>query len=255
MAAEELKWLREYKYWPKIDALSIREQVKLVGGWDKVFPTGLPRWASRIRNYFNETPKKLMRLDDARSEVYMGFAIKFKLEPGCGSRCPTRPDNSAYQNQTMFERIGFNNALTGDVYQDDVGHIWYQMNAGSTIYHWGDEPAIPSLEAAWTSLRGQKHCPVFKLVCPDGTGGSRECIIENPKTRVPTHGPRLAVGPLYEYHVDFVWEGKSEIGEVNQWEDVSRRIVRHPVYQGSYNYSETVEKGACRSRTAGRGAP
>ena len=136
-----LKWLTEYRYWTQTDAWSVREAARDAGGWAVVFPSSLPRWASRVRNYFNETPQSLMRLGEVRSEALSRRAIKFRPEPGCGSRCQTpRPDNSAFDNATWTERLAVSRALTGDVYQDDIAHIWYQLNPGSAIYHWGDTP-------------------------------------------------------------------------------------------------------------------
>jgi hypothetical protein len=40
---------------------------------------------------------------------------------------------------------------------------------------------------------GQESAPVFKLVCPDGTGGSREVCIKNPFDIAETHKTRIGV--------------------------------------------------------------
>lgn len=76
----DLKWLRDYKLWTQTNALAVREAVKGVGGWAIVFPDHVPRWASRVRNYFNETPRQLMRLDETRSKAHSKAAKKASID-------------------------------------------------------------------------------------------------------------------------------------------------------------------------------
>jgi hypothetical protein len=142
------------------------------------------------------------------------------------------PDPNTTPEPGFLDGIAENNALTGDVYLDQSRHVWFQMSPGATIYHWGKDPRVPLIEAPWQSVKGgQQVVPVFKLVSPDDTGGSRECCIENPPVV-----PFKVMGNVYKI-------GKSNIGAVNELVNVANRIVTKPKYQGSYNYSETVVKG------------
>src|SRR5262249_51982488 len=115
-------------------------------------------------------------------------------------------------------------ALTGDVYFDEEVEVWYQMSPGGTIYHWGAEVKIEWLEAAYTQeVRGQTGIPVFKLVCPDGTGGSKETIISNPVLqRVQVVGP-----------MGMEWQIRraSKIGDTNQTKIVEHRVETRMKYQ------------------------
>jgi hypothetical protein len=126
--------------------------------------------------------------------------------------------------------------LTGHVYFDEEIEVWYQMSAGGTIYHWGDDVRFERLEAAYTQkVHGQTGIPIFKLVCPDGTGGSKETIVTNPVVeRVKVVGPR---GTEWELH------RSSKIGDTNQQVLVKQRVVTQMKYQGSYNFSETAVVG------------
>src|SRR5262249_31915584 len=60
----DLETLKDYRRWIGRSPEEVLRAVKTVGGWGNVFRTRLPRWASRIRNYFNETPLALKRVDD-----------------------------------------------------------------------------------------------------------------------------------------------------------------------------------------------
>jgi hypothetical protein len=74
-------------------------------------------------------------------------------------------------------------------------------------------------EAAYTEkIRGQKGTPVFKLICPDGTGGSKETIVRNTYSQ-------------------------SKIGETNKAKLVFDKVVVIMKHQGSYNFAETSVKG------------
>ena len=57
-----LEALKDYRNWETVS--DVHYSVIRVGGWQNVFPGALPRWASRIRQYFNLTPMTLKRLDD-----------------------------------------------------------------------------------------------------------------------------------------------------------------------------------------------
>ena len=163
-----LNELRDYKNWVSKTPKLILDTVRQTGGWSNVFPDGLPLWAHRIRNYLNREPIGLMLLDQTQCERYINRIQK-------GLRALKYDSVKA----EVAERFG----LSGDVYKDNLGWIWYQMSPGSTIYHWGSHPKNPAMEAAWQTFKGQENVPVFKLVAPDGTGGSRETILYNRQMR------------------------------------------------------------------------
>jgi hypothetical protein len=115
--------------------------------------------------------------------------------------------------------------------------IWFQMSPGGAIYHFKEKIRSPKLRAIGAAHAGQEFAPVFKLVCPDGTGGSREVCVLNPfdvsrpiKTKIDGEFPRVV--------------GHKTIGAVGEVVDVmTNRIETDSVAQGSYNFAETVEKG------------
>jgi hypothetical protein len=201
----------------------------MVGGWQRVFPRRVPLWANKVRNYFNATPKWLRRFDEALSAEWLSKAQKYiRLEKrNTGGKAPTiHPAEPGIHELADLYAVML--ALSGDVYIGDSNRIWYQMSPGGTIYHYGKEPTLPAAEAAWATAITQNFCPVFKLVSPDGTGGSQECCIKN-----PVIGRVLVGGTIWaDLRGSYIEDG-----------DVSNRIVTDPVLQGSYNYSETVEVG------------
>lgn len=67
----DLKALRDYGNWIGETAWDVHGSVMRVGGWQQVFPRALPRWASRIRQYFNLTPMTLKLLDHEESSRYL----------------------------------------------------------------------------------------------------------------------------------------------------------------------------------------
>ena len=121
----------------------------------------------------------------------------------------------------MSYSYGVKNALSKYVYRDENGRLWFQMAAGSTIYHWGApvNPLTAMFEAIFVDkVRKQEGTPAFKLVNPDPiVGGSNEVIIRN--------------------------VGQSVVGGVKQKIDIIPSLVRDPVNQGSYNYAETAHVG------------
>lgn len=199
-----LNELRDYKNWVGQTPKLILETVRQIGGWTKVFPDGLPLWAHRIRNYFNREPIGLMLLDEAQCERYIN-----RVEKGL----------RALKYHSVASEIAERFGLSDFVYKDNLGWIWYQLSPGSTIYHWGSHPKNPKAEAFWQGVKGQHNVPVFKLVAPDGTDGSRETIIYNSQKR-------------------------SSIGlKRNFMYGVSGYVNRNYDEQGSYNYSETIKAG------------
>src|SRR4051794_27870032 len=71
----DLKALRDYGNWIGSTASQVYWSVKAVGGWQQVFPGALPRWASRVRQYFNLNPMTLTLLDLKDSKPYVGRAF------------------------------------------------------------------------------------------------------------------------------------------------------------------------------------
>jgi hypothetical protein len=192
MKAEDL---RCYRNWHEKTAEQILQAVIQVGGWAKVFPDSLPRWASRIRNYFNVTPRYLMRFDAGREAGYVNYYHTYR------------------KGLARF-------ALSDDVYKDENNRVWLQMHTASTVYHYPGE--VNMRKKAKAAVLPQKLIPVFKLVSPDGTGGSCEVIIRNPKGLVLRD---------------------STVVPVLHWRDISSRVVTDEKYTGSYNYSETIVSG------------
>ena len=108
------------------------------------------------------------------------------------------------------------------------------MGAGGIIYHYQGKLDLGLLKALKEAAIGQESIPVFKLISPDGTGGSCELCVHNPQRP----------------------KGKKAIGEEGQsvtlrseraiFEDTGNKlnmIVEDPVFKGSYNYSETIQMG------------
>ena len=239
--------LGDYKNWLKVTAADVLSDVKKAGGWAEVFPDGLPLWAHRVRNYFNQEPVLLTRLDGDTSREMLHqvnrnlskmvrerniAALKahpvFRNLPEVRSLPDPPPGTKPY---AMTDDIGETFALSDYVYKDEHKRIWFQMSPGATIYHWGREPIAPAVEA-FLQVGAQATVPVFKLVSPDGTGGSRETIIKNP----PVRRLKLPMGQS-------IPAGTLAIGEVNKPQYVAHLIVVDAWHQGSYNYSETVEVG------------
>jgi hypothetical protein len=187
--------LRDYRCWHEKTAWDVLNAVIQVGGWAKVFDKGVPRWASRVRNYFNATPDYLMRFDEGREEA----AVR-----------------AFHQYKKGLSRF----ALHGAVYKDKERRLWFQMTTAATIYHYEGE--VNKRKMVKAAVLPQRLIPIFKLVSPDGTGGSREIIIKNPK------------GWVF---------GDSTVVPVLHWENIRSRVVTREEYIGSYNYSETITVG------------
>src|SRR5260221_4684375 len=193
--------LRDYRNWIGQTADSIFFAARSAGGWKSIFPDSLPRWASKIRNYFNLLPMTLTQVPEANAVALRRRAETFVFQLDChaaqsanrtfqnyrpnpsgkldpppfpvAAGCSATPDHDVVH--TGFrDSIAIRRALAGQVYLDDQNRPWYQMAAGATIYHYGREPFVPTLEAIWVTIKGQGRTPVFKLISPDGTGGSFE---------------------------------------------------------------------------------
>ncbi len=230
----DLNSLKQYVNWIGKTPEEILIAVKRHGGWKRVFPGRFPVWAHKIRNYFNIEPRSLMLLDESaggphlreiyrKLDIMQGYkVIKLAKEnpiirhvlPGV-TTMPNPPAGTP--DFSIKDHLGEDLGLSGDVYKDSAGTIWYQMSPGGTIYHFKD-PTNELLEAALQTKRGQWQTPVFKLISPDGTGGSCETVIKNA-------------------------DSAQVIGGVNRHKQVGGLIESDPWYQGSYNYSETVITG------------
>ena len=243
-----LQQLRDYDCWVGKSAQTVYVSSVQVGGWRSVWPDRVPRWASRIRNYFNLSPCTLERITGkaASSALKSTERFKFQLEchetqtfnkyhrnyrPGPNGKldpppftvpaaCPTTASHDV-KHTSALDSIAAKSALEGVVYKDEKGLLWYQMSAGATIYNWGsDVTSWPEamVDAVYVEARGQDFAPIFKLISPDNTGGSLECIIWNPRKQHTI----VAAGTTL---------------------NVTKLINKDPVHQGSYNYSETAHMG------------
>lgn len=200
----DVKMLQDYSNWVGKTPKEIISAVKGAGGWKNVFPDSLPVWAHRVRNFFNVEPKSLWRFDEDTSKNFIG-----RVQEGL----------NALKTSSLKSDIAETFALSGDVYKDAQNKIWYQMSPGGTIYHWGRNPIAPMVESPWQSVKGQGALPIFKLIAPDGTGGSHETILRNP------------------HHISTV------VKKENFLAYVAHLVLTDYWHQGSYNYSETVDAG------------
>jgi len=246
--------LRDYRKWIGKSADEVYFAVRAVGGWKSVFPQNLPRWASKVRNYFNVFPTTLQRVPERNAKDLLKRVQQFafllechevqsfnrtyrdyrpnpqgKLDPPplrVPAGCPVKADHDVVHTG-LTDSIAVKSALSGAVYLDERNRAWYQMAAGSTIYHWGRSPLWAAFEAAWIDkIRGQNDTPVFKMISPDSTGGSNEVILGN--DGVNAYG----------------WNtGNEVVGPVNARWNIRRSVIADPAYQGSYNYSETAQVG------------
>jgi len=201
--------LRDYSHWIGKSALTIRQHVILNGGWTAVFPapTDLPKWAHRLRNFFNEPPKRLLRMGDfeakrARQQITL-------------------------KNQSTKNTIAAMFAASGDVYTElksvDGGDAkwdyWIEMSQAGSKYH--SKEGLNEVESA---VLPHSFTGNFKLVCPDGTGGSSETALHNWRTGILETGKR----------------SKAEVGE---WVNGVTQAILDDQYRGSYNYADTMDAG------------
>jgi hypothetical protein len=188
--------LRDYRNWYDLSAAQILAVVRKVrGGWATVFPNGIPCWASRLRNYFNVTPHWLMRYDNQR-------------------------EWSAYHRNLVNRGFHAWHALHGAVYKDKQNAEWLQMATAASVYHYPGKVNASKKVGAY--IKPQLLMPVFKLVSPDGTGGSREVILNNPR--------------------DLIFRDSTVVGSL-RWKYVRNRVMLNELYAGSYNYAETITRG------------
>ena len=229
MTIEEL---RQCSKWVGKKPLEILKHVREAGGWSRVFPrrselvfeaihkwvpvpipavrdtSVFPEWASRIRNYFNETPTSLKLLSEAGGRLKL-LEIKDRLPGFTVLRLPVGPIPIPNGAHTF--------ALSGLVCLDEYNEPWFEMNKVGAVYHYaGDVTVGKKVDAA---LRAYRNMPVFKFIKPDDTGGSQELIVQNRKRQ------------------NFIIERPGEAVDIRTITDLS------VTYQGSYNYSETIIQG------------
>ena len=247
--------LQKYERWINQTPHQVFFAAKTYGGWKTLFPASkpFPVWASKVRNYFNVLPTTLKRLPETNAKAlldrptFLPFLVRarndywanrtyqdYKPKPWGYDPPPFKPHPQApaklpdkIMKMSEKEAIALQQALSGDVYLDNLNRPWFQMAAGSTIYHWGEHPESPTAEAVYQdTIMRQDDTPVFKLISPDDNGGSNEVIIYNQEIKDGPYNNR-----------------SKSIGQVNQPIDVTRAIITDPILQGSYNYSETAIMG------------
>lgn len=215
--------LGTYQYWLGRSPGNVLLEVISIGGWKEVFnstsfPQGLPRWAHRVRNFFNLEPTTL---------TYEQFILEknhfYKL----------------YNLKPIDEGLETSMALSGDVYVDSLLNKWFQMSPGATVYHFRHS-TNKKIKAIQMTSSGQRFTPVFKLVSPDGSGGSRETIIRNPFKSTSIPSPVRGLLNLPNISVPI---GDSIIGKKGLQVNVMKLIEDNAEFQGSYNYGETSVSG------------
>lgn len=225
--------LGKYTYWQNKSPNQILKEVGTVaGGWRSVFPDRLPKWAHRVRNFFNQESFLLTRLDQrtALTETQK-LSVKSRVF-------------ISMVNKNYFDAIGEHGALSGDVYKDRSGRMWFQMSAGGAIYHFKEvKHKVP--EAILQTVLGQSITPIFKLVSPDGTGGSCETILKNFEGMARAEIDILNIPGVNQIIEKLPFglgdSGGYNFGEINKPSTVV--IIDNPHYRGSYNYAETVMSG------------
>lgn len=232
MNALDIDKLQNYIEWIDCSPTHILKSVKAQGGWAKVFPSNqtFPEWASKIRNYFNVEPVRLKRLSDHDGARLAKKVQTFRVAPGARKLGTL----GGLDKKELIAQLG---ALSGDVYVDNKGRFWYQMGAGGAIYHYKGTLSPGTLKAIKASTLGQEHVPIFKLISPDGTGGSCELCVHNWQLG---GSPFDMLGTLQGVRRG---RGKNTIGDVGQWVNIRGKVVNHEIYRGSYNYSETIKRG------------
>jgi hypothetical protein len=205
-----IEQLRDYTKWLEKSPGVILAEISHCGGWKSIFdsnlfPNGLPRWAHRVRNFFNQEPNSLALIEGS-IHIYHNIV-----------------------NWDTSRGLKDNMALSGDVYYDEFYKKWLQMSSGGAVYHFS-HGLNPTEAALIYGKGGQSSTPVFKLISPDGSGGSCETIINNP--------------PMMTFILGFFTASRqSTIGDGEYIPVTSRIKTISDYYRGSYNYAETSVAG------------
>src|SRR5262245_35896040 len=64
--------LNSYDKWLETTPAEVLASATALGGWDKVFTSEVPVWASKVRNYFNVLPTTLRRLEKHAAQSALG---------------------------------------------------------------------------------------------------------------------------------------------------------------------------------------
>ena len=175
----DLKALTDYGNWIGETAWEVHWSVMRVGGWQQVFPGALPRWASRIRQYFNLTPMTLELLDHEESSRYLE-----RVQTALPS---ARAE--AIRNALRWQpggEIGTIKALSGAVYEDALGRsIWFQMSPGGAIYHFGEKIRSPTLRSIEAGPRWARTRPGIQAGVPRRHGRFAGSLHQKPIRRPP----------------------------------------------------------------------
>jgi hypothetical protein len=152
--------LRDYVFWIGKSPVEVRAAAIAWGGWSRIFPmevtvttelpgksllpkldvssSKFPEAQSRVRNFFNITPKYLTRLPQVESRMQIR-SIK-------GLRT------------SVLDAFTF--PFNGDVYVDESRRYWFQMKAAGAVYHYPGK-ASP-LEGPGCALGGANGQPGFQ---------------------------------------------------------------------------------------------
>lgn len=209
----------DYDSWVGKSPEFVLQAAKRSGGWRKVFPKGraIPVWLSRIRNYFNICPTKLIRQGPVVFAVY-------------ASKIPS----GGYGSLSSVKYL----------YLDELGRPWFQTPPGGTIWHSSGKPDVwyrKGEKLAKNTLGGQKVTEVFKLLHMDGSGGSSELIKENYAASIAHNqgSKRFLIGMVDRWVLRKVHGGgKSTLGKIGQEVKGYSGRVKNEKYAASYNYAD-----------------
>jgi hypothetical protein len=166
----------------------------------------LPKWAHRLRNFFNEQPKELLRVGKAWAKSARQQIVLQNL------------------SATNIAAAAF--ADSGDVYSEPEWDgtnthwkDWIEMSQAGSQYHSAEGHGVVVSAVIPHSMTGN-----FKLVRPDGTGGSSEVALHNWR-----HG--------------ITKTGKRSKAEVGKWVNARTQAIVEDQYRGSYNFADTMDAG------------
>jgi len=214
--------LRSYRHWIGKTPHFILTQVRQVGGWGAVFRDRLPAWASRVRNFFNDTPTTLSILP-LRENLAARKLVR-----------TNRFDVSTSKHPVIYRG---NNTLPYNLW------VTYRKEGSVLHYEWsGDHSDLTKSVMAFFTEK--ELIPVFKLVCPDGTGGSSEIVIHNWQLELDrstpwNHNSGAGGGRAYRH-------GQKTVGGMKPGDkaiSIRTKLVVTPEFRGSYNYGDAANAG------------
>lgn len=238
-----LNQLQNYSNWVGRTPFEILNDVRGVGGWVKVFPREVtykkigtwkvpvlefPDWASRVRNYFNDVPSSLAILTPPLARAIVNQYRRKWSWYSVAQKSSVSDAPAVYVGNNMAP-----------------WNFWITYANGGTVFHFPldkelsgwDWPKSSLYRSRQADMITKSQMPIFKLVCPDGTGGSSEIVIHNhllkPDSGKDTGGRQLR-------HGHSTVRG-SKPGDPPVL--IKNHLVIAPEYRGSYNYSETMVAG------------